>query len=86
MEERVMLQSSSAPVKPNVNGHNVHNPSEKRDQDYDEYRRALCDLTFNSKPIINSLTFLAQESRPAASSIVRAVDDHLRSVRRSSFF
>lgn len=45
-----------------------------------QYQHALRDLTFNSKPIINNLTMLAQEHSPHASSIVHVLISHLLSV------
>lgn len=46
----------------------------------EEYRHALKDLTFNSKPIINNLTFFAQENVRSASDISQTLSDHLLSV------
>jgi pre-mRNA cleavage complex 2 protein Pcf11 len=49
-----------------------------------EYAAALAELTINSKPIISSLTILAQEigsSPAAASSIAGLVERHIRTVR-----
>ncbi len=46
----------------------------------EEYKYALRDLTFNSKPIINNLTLFAQEHLNAASLISRVLIDHLLSV------
>lgn len=45
-----------------------------------QYQHALRDLTFNSKPIINNLTMLAQENSAYASSIVQVLIAHLLSV------
>ena len=47
----------------------------------DQYVSELADLTFNSKPIINTLTMLASENVKAASSIAAAVEKHIYKVR-----
>ena len=49
-----------------------------------DYRRLLAELTFNSKPIINALTLVAQEnaaSDEAAAAIARTIESKLREVR-----
>ena len=43
------------------------------------YRAELEELTFNSKPIINSLTMIAEELLPHAGVIVEVVDSKIRS-------
>ena len=46
-----------------------------------QYVSELADLTFNSKPIINTLTMLASENVKAASSITAAIEKHILKVR-----
>lgn len=48
------------------------------------YKAALSELTFNSKPIITNLTIMAQENKPAASVIVREIESQLRNVSTPS--
>ncbi|CAG9820212.1 unnamed protein product [Phaedon cochleariae] len=45
-----------------------------------EYTSSLADLTFNSKPLINVLTMLADENSPNAKVIVEAIETHLSKV------
>jgi hypothetical protein len=45
-----------------------------------EYQQSLLDLTFNSKPIISSLTYIAEENRVAADHVVAAIEGRIRSV------
>lgn len=56
----------------------------------EEYASALSELTINSKPIISSLTILAQEigsyNAAAAASIASLVEKHIRTVRTFFFF
>jgi hypothetical protein len=56
----------------------------------EEYACALSELTANSKPIISSLTILAQEigacDAHAAASIAGLVEKHIRTVRHKLFF
>ena len=53
----------------------------------EEYAAALSELTQNSKPIISSLTILAQEigsyDPSAAASIASLVEKHIRTVRNT---
>lgn len=45
-----------------------------------EYASSLADLKFNSKPLINVLTMLADENSPNAEVIVEAIETHLAKV------
>lgn len=47
----------------------------------DDFRSSLADLTFNSKPLINMLTMLAEENAQYAESIVRVIEEHIRQVK-----
>lgn len=46
----------------------------------EEYASSLSDLSFNSKPLINMLTMLAEEYMAHAPVIVRTVERHLTKV------
>ena len=41
---------------------------------------SLAGLTFNSKPMINTLTSLASENVSAASSVAAAIELHIQTV------
>lgn len=45
-----------------------------------QYRHALRDLTFNSKPIINNLTMLAHQNMNHAPALVTTLLGHLVAV------
>ena len=48
------------------------------------YASELADLTFNSKPAINTLTMLAAENARAAPSIAAAIERHVATVETAS--
>jgi len=50
------------------------------DEARQEYRAALADLTFNSKPIITTLTMIAEENLSSAPAICQAIEDQIRNV------
>lgn len=51
-----------------------------------QYRHALRDLTFNSKPIINNLTMLAHENAAHALTVVQVLIDHFLTVPVPSIY
>jgi len=51
----------------------------------EEYRSSLCDLTFNSKPLINMLTMLAEDNEQHADQIVQVIEEHLQKVSSFDF-
>lgn len=46
-----------------------------------QYKSGLADLTFNSRPIIMTLTMIASENLSSAPGIVRAIQEQIDSVR-----
>ena len=51
----------------------------------EEYESSLEDLTFNSKPLINVLTMLAEENSQFASSITKLIANRIYQVCRIYF-
>ena len=47
----------------------------------DDYASSLEELTFNSKPLINSLTMIAGENIASGRCIVKAIENRLKKVR-----
>lgn len=50
-----------------------------------EYKTALRDLTFNSKPLINVLTMLAEENVNHGMDIVHVICDRIKQVKTYLF-
>jgi hypothetical protein len=50
-----------------------------------DYAATLAALTFNSRPIINTLTMLAEDHRRGAPIIADVIAAHLRAVRSPGF-
>lgn len=46
----------------------------------EDYKSSLNDLVFNSKPLINVLTMLAEENEAHADGIVKVIRDRVKSV------
>lgn len=42
-----------------------------------DYLTSLSDLTSNSRPIINTLTVIAQENVHAAETITKTIEEHI---------
>jgi len=51
------------------------------DEAVDDFRSSLADLTFNSKPLINMLTMLAEENAQHAEQIVGVIEEHIKQVK-----
>jgi len=51
------------------------------DEAVDDFRSSLADLTFNSKPLINMLTMLADENSQYAERIAQVIEEHIRQVK-----
>ena len=45
-----------------------------------DYKSSLSDLTFNSKPLINMLTMLAEENASHSTEIVKVIQGHINQV------
>ena len=60
----------------------AHQMTAREKDIYETYSEDLEGLTFNSKPVINSMTELANEySNDFAHIIVRCIEDKIKSVR-----
>ena len=46
----------------------------------EDYKSSLSDLTFNSKPLINMLTMLAEENTQYAPNIAHVIEERLLKV------
>jgi len=54
------------------------------DEAVEDFRSSLSDLTFNSKPLINMLTMLADENSQYAEQIAQVIEEHVRQVNCES--
>jgi hypothetical protein len=68
----------------------LHNASPRngpraREEVARDYDTALAELTFNSKPIINALTMIAEENIAYAEEIVAVIENKIRTVGFFSF-
>ena len=52
----------------------------------EEYKTALEDLTFNSKPMINVLTMLAEENIEHGQYIIQTIHDRIKQVYPLSLY
>ena len=50
-----------------------------------DYKASLDDLTFNSKPLINMLTMLAEDNLQSANEIVQVIEAHIQKVASIMF-
>ena len=46
----------------------------------EDYTSSLADLTFNSKPLINMLTMLAEDNAQYSEQIVQVIEAHMQKV------
>ena len=51
-----------------------------------DFEKALEDLTFNSKPLINDLTMAAEKYKPIANGIVKKIEARVLEVASLAFF
>ena len=51
-----------------------------------EYKSAIQDLTFNSKPLINALTMLAEDNKESGAIIIQVICDRIKEVNIYSIF
>lgn len=59
--------------------------TEREDEIKEEYLKTLQDLTFNSKPLIDVLTEVADENREYASTIVQCIEEQLERVSKPHY-
>lgn len=52
----------------------------------ESYSSSLQDLTFNSKPLINMLTMLAEDHEQYAPQIVQVIEQHIEQVQTNFLF
>lgn len=60
--------------------------TEKQAEIREEYLKTLQDLTFNSKPLIDVLTEVAEENKDFAPTIVNCIKDQLENVSHFNTF
>lgn len=60
--------------------------TEREEEIRDEYLKTLLDLTFNSKPLIDVLTEVAEEEKAYASTIVDCIVEQLEKVNNRARF
>lgn len=51
-----------------------------------EYKSAIQDLTFNSKPLINALTMLAEDNKESGAIIIQVICDRIKEVNIYNIF
>ena len=51
-----------------------------------EYKSAIQDLTFNSKPLINALTMLAEDNKESGAIIIQVICDRIKEVNILQYF
>jgi pre-mRNA cleavage complex 2 protein Pcf11 len=69
-----------ADVGPDRYSHAHTHPHASRHELISEYESELEELTFNSKPIINNLTIIAEENIHAAEDLVKVIESRIYKV------